>query len=88
MRASVNGYVDTVLTLLEYGAEIEAKSIVRNRMIMMMMMMMMITIKVETIMMMMMMLTIYDDNNDNGDEIKMVKLLFTVIVFVMCIITT
>ena len=38
MRASVNGYVDTVLTLLEYGAEKEAKSIVRNRMMMMMMM--------------------------------------------------
>ena len=54
MRASVYGCVDTVLTLLEYSAEKEAKSIVRNRMIMMTMMMMMIMMT----MMMMMKMTI------------------------------
>jgi hypothetical protein len=39
--ASQNGHCDTVRTLLEYGAAVEAHDIVRNKMMMTMMMMMM-----------------------------------------------
>jgi ankyrin repeat protein len=46
MRASENGHHDVVRTLLEGGADINAKSDVRNQMIMMMMLMMIIMMAV------------------------------------------
>ena len=42
MRASENGHLDIVRTLLDGGADINAKSEVRNQMMMMMMIMIMI----------------------------------------------
>jgi hypothetical protein len=44
MMASANGNQDTVLTLLECRADLNAKSNVRNQMMMIMMMLLMIVI--------------------------------------------
>ena len=59
--ASQYGHCDTVRTLLEHGAAVEAQDIVRNQMMMMMMMMMTIAI-VPTIMMM---IVINDETRDD-----------------------
>ena len=66
MRASWNGHLEVVRTLLEAGADINVKSNVRNQMMMMMMMMM---IKVLTILIMMMMILIVI-NDEDGDDCR------------------
>jgi ankyrin repeat protein len=47
MRASENGYLDCICTLLENQADVNARSNVRNQMMMVMIMMMMIVINDE-----------------------------------------
>jgi hypothetical protein len=56
MKASQNGHLEVVRTLIEGGAFVNAKTYVRNQMMMMMLMMMM--------MMMMMMIVINDKDRD------------------------
>ena len=63
MRASQNGYLDIVRTLLDGGADVNAQNNVRNQM--MMMMMIIIILLTILIMMMMMMIVInYEDGDD------------------------
>jgi uncharacterized membrane protein affecting hemolysin expression len=67
--ASWNGHVGIVRTLLEYGADVEAKNNVRNQMMMvmmMMMMMMMITIIIVLTIMMLMSMINDEDRGDKG----------------------
>ena len=66
MMASWYGHLDVVRTLLQAGADVNAKSNVRNQM---MMMMMMIIIIVLTIMMMMMMI-MFVSNDEDGDDCR------------------
>ena len=65
MMASWYGHLDVVRTLLQAGANVNAKSNVRNQM----MMMMMIIIIVLTIMMMMMMI-MFVSNDEDGDDCR------------------
>ena len=61
MGASGNGHLDCVRTLLEYKADINAKTNVRNKMMMMMMtLIMLLTIMI----MMMLMIEMIVDNDD------------------------
>ena len=62
MRASENGHLDIVRTLLEDKALVNAKNNVRNQMMMMMMMMKMILL---TILMMIMIIVINDEDRDD-----------------------
>ena len=61
MRASENGHLDIVRTLLEGGANLNAQNNVRNQM----MMMMMIILLTILIMMMMMIVVINDVDGDD-----------------------
>ena len=60
MWASWNGHLDIVRTLLEGGANLNAKNNVRNQM---MMMMMMILLTILIMMMMMMMIIVINDED-------------------------
>jgi len=63
MWASMKGRLDIVRTLLEYGADLEAKDEVRNQMVMMMMMTIMIVLNI--VMFMMKMISINDKDRDD-----------------------
>jgi len=63
MAASWNGHDEVVRTLLQGGADVNAKNNVRNQMIMMMMMIMIIILL--TILMMMIMVIIVNDDDRN-----------------------
>jgi len=71
MKASQNGQLEVVRTLLEVGGDVDAKSNVRNQM-MMMIMMIIIMIRLLIILMMMLMMIVIDvfmsiiDNYDNS----------------------
>ena len=65
MRASENGNLEVVRTLLECKADINAQDNVRNQMMMMMMMMMMMIILLTILIMMMMMIVVIND--EDGD---------------------
>ena len=68
MKASFNGHLEVVRTLLEGGGDVNAESEVRNQMIIMMM----IIIILLTIMMMMMTtIVINDEDVDNDDRRSM-----------------
>ena len=58
--ASQFGHCDTVRTLLEHGAAVEAQDIVRNQMMMMMMMM-----TIAIVLTIMMMIVINDETRDD-----------------------
>ena len=58
--ASQYGHCDTVRTLLEHGAAVEAQDIVRNQMMMMMMMM-----TIAIVLTIMMMIVINDETRDD-----------------------
>jgi len=58
MWASWNGHLEVVRTLLEGGADLNAKNNVRNQM----MMIILLTIFLLLLMMMMMMIIIYDED--------------------------
>ena len=60
MRASLNGHLDIVRTLLEVGGDINAQTNVRNQMMMMMMIIILLTI---LIMMMMIMIVVINDED-------------------------
>ena len=60
MGASRNGHHDIVRTLLENGADLNAKTNVRDQMMMMMMLIIVLTILM--MMMMMMKIIIYDED--------------------------
>ena len=62
MRASLNGHLDIVRTLLEAEADINAQNKVRNQM---MMMMIIILLTILIMMMMMMMIVINDEDKDD-----------------------
>ena len=64
MMVSYNGRLEIVRTLLQSGADVNAKSNVRNQMIIMMM----IIFIVLTIMMMMMMTVVIND--EDGDDCR------------------
>ena len=59
MWAVASGTLDTVLTLLMYGADVNARTYVRNQM------MMMTLIKLVTIMLMTMMIVLNDEDLDD-----------------------
>ena len=59
MKASQNGQLEVVRTLLEVGGDVDAKSNVRNQM-MMMIMMIIIMIRLLIILMMMLMMIVID----------------------------
>ena len=61
MGASEKGHLDIVRTLLEGGANLNAKDNVRNQMMMMMMIIILLTI---LIMMMMMMIVVINDEDE------------------------
>jgi hypothetical protein len=63
MWASMNGRLDIVRTLLEYGVAVEAKDKVRNQMVMKMMMTIMIVLNI--VMIMMKMISINDKDRDD-----------------------
>jgi hypothetical protein len=62
MWASMNGRLDIVRTLLEYGVAVEAKDKVRNQMVMKMMMTIM---TLNIVMIMMKMISINDKDRDD-----------------------
>ena len=66
MRASENGHLDIVRTLLDAGGDLNAQNNVRNQM----MMMMMIILLTILIMMMMMMMMIVVINDVDGDDCR------------------
>jgi len=61
MWASMNGRLDIVRTLLEYGVAVEAKDKVRNQMVMMMTIMIVLNI----VMIMMKLISINDKDRDD-----------------------
>ena len=61
--ASINGHLEVVRTLLDGGADVDAKNNVRNQIIILMMMMMIIIIVVLNMMMMMMMIVVFNDED-------------------------
>ena len=63
MWASMNGRLDIVRTLLEYGVAVEAKDKVRNQMVMKMMMTIMIVLNI--VMIMMKKISINDKDRDD-----------------------
>ena len=65
MKASYNGHLDIVRTLLEVGADVNDKNNVRNQMMMMMIMMMIILLTILIMMMMMMIVVINDVDGDD-----------------------
>ena len=62
MKASCNGHLDIVRTLLDGGGDLNVKSKVRNQM----MMMMIILLTILIMMMMMMMIVVIND--EDGDD--------------------
>ena len=66
MRASENGHLDIVRTLLDGGGDVNAQNYVRNQM-MMMMMMILLTILIMMMMMMMMMMIVVINDEDGVD---------------------
>ena len=60
MRASYNGHLDIVRTLLEGGGDLNVKSKVRNQMMMIMMIIILLTILIK---MMMMMIVVINDED-------------------------
>ena len=73
MNASGNGHLNVVRTLLEAGADLNAKTNVRNQMMMMMMMVTMIIIIIilfTILIMMMMMMMIVVINDEDGDDCR------------------
>ena len=66
MMASYNGHHEVVRTLLEGGADVNAKSNVRNQMIILMMItFIVLTLMMMMMMMMMMMIVINDEDRDD-----------------------
>ena len=63
--ASQYGHCDTVRTLLEHGAAVEAQDIVRNQMMMIVMMMMMMMMTIAIVPTIMMMIVINDETRDD-----------------------
>ena len=63
MAASRNGHLETVRTLLEFKANVNAKTNVRNQMMMMMTLIMLLTIMMMMIMMMLMIEMIVDNDD-------------------------
>ena len=64
MRASCNGHLDIVCTLLEGGADLNAQDYVRNQL------MMIIILLTILMMMMMMMMMIVVINDEDGDDCR------------------